>query len=407
VQRVTNTESPNQPLAKYLFAKDPEAVNKAVTYLQSIRAPEDVIKKVDESKETKKTFTRAGSVYTTYAEPLYQAIQYLKGIYTPEDVIKKGSQAYDNKIMYMINPDTGRPNLNGRDLSDGEIYLIAEIDTQTDDLSTEQILIMFNKLLQTDGNITDNDILNIVGEITEPNWLGKLTGGNPEKDLADSLNSIYHVTKAGYTLPYLDQIEREQNFNKAMSFFRMASQKKGKPVGEGGEVEEPTVPDDYEPFDYSSYPDKVSVGRDRSVSSTMSFDDWQANTGLDEMPLADVPGRDPLRPSEQYTGVALKEIRPDMDIVTNPTNPYDYKDMKTKQVFDQMGDPGASEYWYITKDSFLASIKSHVLKSNSITVIDLRFFTPEQVSQIENYIYSSGEITSAQRGTIWFIRFPS
>ncbi len=56
------------------------------------------------------------------------------------------------------------------------------------------------------------------------------------------------------------------------------------------------------------------------------------------------------------------------------------------RTFDALGTPRASQYW--NQEQFLASIDSHVLKSNDFTVVDLTGFTPQQVAVVDSHIAS-------------------
>jgi hypothetical protein len=54
--------------------------------------------------------------------------------------------------------------------------------------------------------------------------------------------------------------------------------------------------------------------------------------------------------------------------------------------YDALGMPAASKYW--NERQFLASINSHLLKSNDFTVVDLTGFTSEQVGAVSGYVNS-------------------
>jgi hypothetical protein len=143
---------------------------------------------------------------------------------------------------------------------------------------------------------------------------------------------------------------------------------------------------------------------DNYASSKMNYNEWLATTSKEKMPITDIPTREPLRPSEQYTAAAMKETEPNLDLKAYPTDDYEYYDANSpsKQVYDQMGSTGASQNWNSNK--FFGAIDNHLLKANSITVIDLRFFSEKQVAEIEAYVYS---LPKNQQARIWFIRFPS
>ncbi len=54
------------------------------------------------------------------------------------------------------------------------------------------------------------------------------------------------------------------------------------------------------------------------------------------------------------------------------------------RTYDALGKPIASNFWNETE--FLASIDSHLLKSNNFTVIDLTGFTPAQIAAVESHL---------------------
>jgi hypothetical protein len=52
--------------------------------------------------------------------------------------------------------------------------------------------------------------------------------------------------------------------------------------------------------------------------------------------------------------------------------------------YDALGRPEASQFW--DEGSFLDSIDTHLLKSNHYTVVDLTYFTPDQIATVRAYI---------------------
>jgi hypothetical protein len=147
------------------------------------------------------------------------------------------------------------------------------------------------------------------------------------------------------------------------------------------------------------------AGFDYTVSNKVPFDEWQMQFA-GKLPIKNAKR---LTPFEQYTAEALQENDPTVELKEyGINNDYDYytgkSEYKADKVYDQMGSPGASMFWNSTADKFFDAIDRHVLKGNSITVIDLRFFTPEQITEIETYVYSHVEDPQAK---ICFIRFPS
>jgi hypothetical protein len=127
----------------------------------------------------------------------------------------------------------------------------------------------------------------------------------------------------------------------------------------------------------------------------------KAEDGLSEADIADTdiftegkPISDAARlsPSEQGTAGRMMKQNPKLKLKEYPTDDYDYYDANTgnastAQKYDQMGDPGASENW--RPDTFYKAIKRHTLKSNSITVIDLSYFTEEQAYEIMSYVQNN------------------
>jgi RHS repeat-associated protein len=59
------------------------------------------------------------------------------------------------------------------------------------------------------------------------------------------------------------------------------------------------------------------------------------------------------------------------------------------RTYDQIGHPGASLHW--NSKRFLRSIDSHLLKSNDFTVIDMTWFTPTQIAEVEQYLSGLSE----------------
>ncbi|WP_147296530.1 hypothetical protein [Nocardia farcinica] len=69
-----------------------------------------------------------------------------------------------------------------------------------------------------------------------------------------------------------------------------------------------------------------------------------------------------------------------------PPDPgYDWYDDLGRH-YDALGDGSTSQYFKL--DEFTNSIDKHLLKSNDFTVIDMTGYTPQQISDVSNYISS-------------------
>jgi hypothetical protein len=103
--------------------------------------------------------------------------------------------------------------------------------------------------------------------------------------------------------------------------------------------------------------------------------------------LIGIPGATRLNPGEQATAARLLQS-PDFtggSLFESPDASSDFTDANGL-TYDALGTPSASAYF--NQAQFLASIDSHLLKSNDYTVIDLTGFTQDQINVISQHLAS-------------------
>jgi hypothetical protein len=118
-----------------------------------------------------------------------------------------------------INPKTGNFNIGGYDLTKQDINIISNI--LYSGFTPEESALIFAKLKQTDGNITDKDLTNM-GIKLEDNWFNKLLRFDLS-DGADLLNDSYEAGNADIMFAVYDQEEREKKFNEAIGVIMMGA----------------------------------------------------------------------------------------------------------------------------------------------------------------------------------------
>ncbi len=101
--------------------------------------------------------------------------------------------------------------------------------------------------------------------------------------------------------------------------------------------------------------------------------------------MVGIPDATRLTPGEQATAARLLQS-PDFtggSLTETPNASSDFTDANGK-TYDALGTLSASANF--NQDQFLASIDSHLLKSNDFTVIDLTGFTQDKVNIVNNHL---------------------